>query len=158
VLAVTVVSTYISIGDTVVKSTDFPTGVTITGQTSGPTGGVGTYTLSAPATAYVASGTGVLTFGITFKVTAVGSGTLYVGDPVTDTTTAANVATGAVIASQVNGTPGGTGVYTLSLSSAAAGTYAAGDTLTTTGGILTSFVAKTSASVGELVQISTWGN
>ncbi len=158
ILDVTVVSTYISVGDTVVKSTDFPTGVTIVSQPSGTTGSTGTYVLSAPATAYVASGTGVLTFGITIKVTAVGSGTLAVGDPVTDTTTATNVATGAVIASQVNGTPGSTGVYTLSLSSAAAGTYASGDTLTTTGGIETSFVAKSSANVGELVQISTWGN
>ena len=158
VLDVTVVSTYISVGDTVVKSTDFPTGATITGQVSGTIGGAGIYTISAPATAYVASGTGVLTFGITIKVTAVGSGTLAVGQPVTDTTTAANVATGAVIASQVNGTPGSTGVYTLSLSSAAAGTYASGDTLTTTGGIQTSFYAKTSCATGELVQMSTWGN
>lgn len=158
VLDLTVVSTYVSVGDTVVKSTDFPSGVTITAQLTGTTGGVGTYQLSAPATAYVASGTGVLTFGITFKVTAVGSGTLAVGDAVTDTSTAANVATGATIASQVNGTPGSTGVYTLSLSSAAAGTYAAGDTLTTAGGIETSFVAKSVAAVGELVQMSTWGN
>jgi hypothetical protein len=158
VLKLTAVSTYVSVGDTVVKSTDFPTGVTITAQLTGTAGSTGTYSLSAPATAYVASGTGVLTFGITIQVTAVGSGTLAVGDPVTDTTTAANVATGAVIASQVSGTPGLTGVYTLSLSSAAAGTYAAGDTLTTTGGIATSWYAKSSAAVGELVQISTWGN
>lgn len=158
VLSLTAVSTYVSAGDTVVKSSDFPSGVTITAQLTGTTGGVGTYRLSAPATAYVASGTGVLTFGITMTVTAVGSGSLAVGVPVTDTTTAANVATGAVIASQVSGTSGSTGVYTLSLSSAAAGTYAAGDTLTTTGGIETSFVAKSTASVGELVQISTWGN
>lgn len=158
VLDLTVVSTYVSPGDTVVKSSSFPSGVVITSQLTGTAGGVGTYRLSLPATAYVASGTGVLTFGVTFKVTAVGSGTLAVGMPVVDTTTAANVATGAAIASQVNGTPGSTGVYTLDLSSAAAGTYAAGDTLTTTGGIATSFVAKSSAAVGELVQISTWGN
>ena len=158
VLKVTAVSTYISVGDTVVKSSDFPTGVTITEQAIGTAGSTGNYILSARATAYVASGTGVLTFGITIKVTAIGSGTLAVGDPVTDTSTADNVATGAVIASQVNGTPGLTGVYTLSLSSAAAGTYAAGDTLTTTGGIETSFVAKSVAAVGELVQMSTWGN
>ena len=158
VLKLTAVSTYVSVGDTVVKSTDFPSGATIISQSSGTTGSTGTYLLSAPGTAYVASGTGVLTFGITIQVTAIGSGSLAVGDPVTDTTTAANVATGAVIASQVSGTPGLTGVYTLSISSAAAGTYAAGDTLTTTGGIDTSWVAKSSASVGELVQISTWGN
>ena len=158
VLSLSAVSTYVSVGDTVVKSTDFPTGVTITAQLTGTIGGAGTYRLSAPATAYVASGTGVLTYGITISVTAVASGTLAVGVPVTDTTTAANVATGAVIASQVSGVTGGTGIYTLSLSSAAAGTYAAGDTLTTVGGILTNWVAKTSANVGELTQISTWGN
>lgn len=157
VLKLTAVSTYVSVGDTVVKSTDFPTGVTITAQLTGTQGGTGTYQLSAPATAYVASGTGVLTFGITISVTAVASGTLAVGVPVTDTTTAANVATGAVIASQVSGSAGGIGVYTLSLSSAAAGTYAAGDTLTTTGGILTGWTAKIAANVGELTEISSWG-
>ncbi len=158
VLDVTAVSNYISVGDSVVKSTDFPTGVTIAAQLTGTTGGVGTYRLSAPATAYVASGTGVLTFGITIQVTAVASGTLAVGDAIADSTTAGNIASGATIASQISGTPGATGVYTLSLSSGATGTYAAADTLTTTGGSLTKFVAKSEASVGEIVQISTWGN
>ena len=161
ILDLTVVSTYVSVGDTVVKSTDFPTGVTITSQLTGTAGGAGLYQLSAPATAYVASGTGVLTFGITVKVTAVGSGVFAIGEPVTDTTTAANVATGAVIATQVNGTPGGTGVYTLSLSSAAAGTYAAGDTLTTVGGIASGWKAMPTnqgdGAVGSLVKITTWG-
>ena len=158
VLNVTAVSTYISVGDTVVKSTDFPAGVTIAAQLTGTAGGAGLYQLSVPATAYTASGTSVLTYGITIKVTAVGSGTLAVGEPITDTTTAANVATGAVIASQVNGTPGGTGVYTLSLSSAAAGTYAAGDTLTTVGGVATAWYAiptnQGDGAVGSLVKIS----
>ena len=158
VVDVTVVSTYISVGDTI-SHASYPSGATITGQTSGTTGGVGVYTLSARGTAYVASAASVTTFGITFSVTAVGSGTLLIGEPVTDTTTAANVASGATIASQVSGTPGGVGVYTLNLSSAAGGgVYAAGDTLTTVGGILTKFVAKSAAAVGELVQMSTWGN
>jgi hypothetical protein len=158
VVDVTVVSNYISVGDTIAHAS-YPSGAKITGQTSGTTGGVGVYTISAPGTAYVASTAAVTTFGITVTVTAVGSGTLAVGDPVTDTTTAANVATGAVIASQVSGTPGSTGVYTLNLSSAGGGgVYAAGDALTTTGGIQTSFYAKTACNVGELVQKSTWGN
>lgn len=157
VLKLTLVGEYVSVGDTVVKSTDFPTGVTITGQLTGTLGSTGTYQLSAAASAYVASGTGVLTYGITITVTAVGSGTLAVGVPVTDTTTAANIATGAVIAAQVSGTTGLTGVYQLSLSSASAGTYAVGDTVTSVGGILTGWVAKTAANVGELTEISSWG-
>ena len=152
---VTAVSTYISIGDTIAGGAGFPNGATITAQTSGTTGGVGVYTISAPGTAYTASATGVTTVGYTISVTAVGSGSFAVGQPVAGGTIPAN----AVIASQVNGTSGQTGIYTLSLP---ATTYAAGANLTTTAGIqLTNWSAfppeGTSSAVGELVQITTWG-
>jgi hypothetical protein len=140
----------ISVGDTV-SATSFPAGATIVAQVSGTTGGAGVYTISLPGTAYVASATGVTTFGNVLDVTAIGSGVLHVGDELAGT----GVPTDASIASQVSGTPGGIGVYTITEDASA---YAASTTVTVTDGILTSFVAKSSATVGEIVKVSTWGN
>ncbi len=146
-LAVTAVTGLISIGDTI-SGTGVPAGTTIVAQVSGTTGGAGTYTTSVATTASAAT---VTSFGIVLDVTAVASGTLAVGDAITGT----GVPSGATIASQVSGATGGVGVYTLDIPATA---YAASTTLTVVGGILTSFVAKTAANVGSLVQISTWGN
>lgn len=146
-LAVTSVTGLISIGDTI-SGTGIPAGTTIVAQVSGTAGGAGTYTTSVATTASAAT---VTSFGNVLDVTAVGSGTLSVGDAVTGT----GVPSGATIASQVSGATGGVGVYTLDIPATA---YAASTALTVVNGILTSFVAKTSAAVGELVQISTWGN
>ena len=162
VVNVTVVSTYISVGDTISGGAGFPVAATIAAQVSGTAGGVGVYQLSAPGTAYRASASGVTTFGITLNVTVVGSGALLVGQPVTDTTTAANVATGAAVAAQLSGTPGGLGIYQLNLSSAGGGgVYAAGNTVTAAGGIaLTGWNAVPTSpgdgAVGALVKISSW--
>ena len=162
IVNVTVVSTYISVGDTISGGAGFPVAATIAAQVSGTAGGVGVYQLSAPGTDYRASASGVTTFGITLKVTAVGSGALLVGQPLTDTTTAANVATGAAVAVQVSGTPGGIGIYQTNLSSAGGGgVYAAGDTVTAAGGIaLTGWNAVPSSpgdgAVDALVKISSW--
>jgi hypothetical protein len=154
VVNVTVVSTYISIGDKI-SHANYPVGATITGQTSGTTGGVGVYTLSAAGTQYVASASAVLTYGYTVAVTAVGAGSFGVGQPVVDATTAGNLTANSVVESQISGVAGSTGIYTLSLPATA---YAAGDNLTTTAGIqLTTFLAQSPAAVGELVKISTWG-
>jgi hypothetical protein len=158
VVKITAVSQYISVGDSITHAS-YPASATITGQTSGTTGGIGVYTISARGTAYVASASAVLTFGLTVTVTAVGSGSFGVGQPVVDATTGANIAANTVVESQVSGTLGSTGVYTLSIPATA---YAAGDNLTTTAGVaLTNWKAfplsGTSAAVGELVQISTWG-
>ena len=146
-LAVTAVTGLISIGDTI-SGTGVPAGTTIVAQVSGTTGGAGTYTTSVATTASAAT---VTSFGIVLDVTAVASGTLNVGDAVTGTGVPAN----ATIASQVSGATGGVGIYTIDIPATA---YAASTTLTGVGGILTSFVAKTAAAVGDLVQISTWGN
>lgn len=151
VLDVSSTTGLISVGDTVSGGAGFPSGATIVSQISGTTGGAGNYKLSAPATAYVASASGVTTFGNILDITAISSGTLYVGDPVSGT----GVPTGAVIASQVSGVNGGVGVYTLSLSASA---YAASTTITVTGGIaVTGWTTESVAAVGELVKISTWG-
>lgn len=151
---ITVVSTYISVGDTI-SHANYPSGATITAQVSGTAGGVGVYTISAPGTQYVASASAVLTFGLTVAVTAVGSGSFLPGQPVVDATTGANITANSVIATQVSGTAGSTGIYTLTLPATA---YAAGDNLTTTAGIaLTQWTAQSAAASGELVKISTFG-
>ena len=155
-----VVSTYVSIGDTITGGSGFPaSATTITGFVSGTLGGVGVYTISNRGTAYTASATGVLTFGLTVSVTAIGSGTFAAGQPVADATNPTYIPANTVIETQISGLPGLTGVYTLSQSAI---TYSAGDNLTTTAGIATNWQAYpiegTSAAVGELVQISTWGN
>ena len=150
VLDVTSTTGYVAVGDTVSGGTGFPVAATITSQISGTPNGVGLYRLSAPATAYVASATGVTTFGNTLNVTAVASGVFAVGDPVSGTGVPAN----AVIASQLTGTVGSTGIYTLGTAATA---YAASTALTVVAGVATSWKAKSIAAVGELVKISTWG-
>ncbi len=140
----------ITIGETISGGAGFPVGATVTAQVSGTTGSTGVYTISAPGTAYTASATGVTTFGVNLNVTAIGSGTLAVGDPVSGT----GLPTGARIASQVSGTTGGIGLYTLTLPATA---YAASTTVTGVAGVATAFKAKSVAAVGELVKISTWG-
>lgn len=143
-LAVTAVTGILSVGDTL-AGTGVPAGTTIV---AGPAaGGAGTYTTSAATTAAAAT---VTSFGDVLNVTAA-VGVLKVGDPISGTGVPAN----ATIASQVSGALGGVGVYTLS---APATAYAASTALTTVGGVLTTFVAKSNAAVGELVKISTWGN
>ena len=140
----------ISVGETLSGGTGFPVGATVATQVSGTTGGAGTYTLTAAGTAYTASATGVTTFGSVMNVTAVASGTLKIGDPVSGS----GIPSGAVVASQVSGTVGGIGVYTLDLPATA---YAASTTVTAVGGVLTIFKAASAAAVGELVKITSWG-
>ena len=141
----------ITVGETISGGSGFPVGATVTAQVSGTAGGAGVYTVSAAGTAYVASATGVTTFGNVLDVTVVGSGSLAVGDAVSGS----GVPSGAVIASQVSGSTGGAGVYTLDQAATA---YAASTTVTVVAGVDTGWKAKSIAAVGELAKISTWGN
>jgi hypothetical protein len=143
-LVVTAVTGLISIGDTI-AGTGVPAGTTILAQVSGTPGGAGTYTTSVATTASAAT---VTSFGNVLDVTAV-TGTLAIGDAITGT----GIPTGATLASQVSGATGGVGVYTLDIPATA---YAASTALTVVAGIVTNFVAQTTANVGQLVQISTW--
>ena len=145
-LVVTSVTGRISIGDKI-AGTGVTAGTTIAAQVSGTAGGAGTYTTSAATTAAAAT---VTAFGIVLNVTAVGYGVLEVGDAVSGT----GIPSGAVVASQVSGTAGGVGIYTLDTAATA---YAASTTVTAVGGVLTAFKAQSAAAVGELVKISTWG-
>jgi hypothetical protein len=151
VVKVSATTGLISVGEVISGGSGFPVGATVTAQISGTPGGAGVYSMSAKGTAYVASATGVTTFGNVLDVTAVGSGSLLVGDAVSGSGIPAN----ASVASQISGTAGGIGIYTLDLPATA---YAASTTVTAVGGVLTTFVAKSVAAVGELVKISTWGN
>lgn len=146
-LTVTSVTGLISIGDTLGTTTGISAGITILAQVSGTAGGAGTYTTSAATTIAAATAT---CFGPVMKVTAVGSGVLHVGDAVSGS----GVPSGAVIASQVSGTTGGIGVYTLDTPATA---YAASTTITAVAGVDTTWKAQSVAAVGELVKISTWG-
>lgn len=146
-LVVTAVTGLISIGDTI-SGTGVPTGTTIIAQPSGTAGGAGTYTTSVATTAAAVT---VTSFGIVLDVTAVASGVLAVGDPISGTGIPAN----ATIASFVSGALGGVGIYTMNIPATA---YAASTTITVVAGILTKWVAKSVAAVGQLVKISTWGN
>lgn len=144
-LVVTSVTGLISIGS-VISGTGVTAGTTIVAQVSGTTGGAGTYTTSAATTASAAT---VTSFGNRLNVTAVGSGTLAIGDPVSGT----GIPSGAVINGIVSGS-GGVGVYTLDIAATA---YAASTTVTVTAGVDTGWTVQSLAAVGELVKISTWG-
>ncbi len=147
VVKITSTTGLISIGETISGGAGFPVGATITTQVSGTPGGAGVYTMSAPGTAYTASATGITTFGTVLDVTAVTSGVLAVGDPVSGT----GIPAGAVIASQTSGTVGSIGVYVLSVAATA---YAASTTVTATGGVQTDWVVSSAAAVGELTVIT----
>lgn len=145
-LAVTALTGYLSVGDTI-SGTGVPAGTTIVAQVSGTAGAAGTYTTSIVTTAAAAT---VTSFGSVLDVTAVASGVLNVGDSVSGT----GVPTNATIASQVSGATGGVGIYTISIPATA---YAASTTITAAGGVsLTKWTAKNFAAVGELVKISTY--
>lgn len=143
-LTVTSVTGYISIGDTI-SGTGVTAGTTIVSQTSGTTGGAGVYVTSAATTSSAAT---VTAFGVTLNVTAVGSGALAIGDPISGT----GVPAGAVIDSIVSGS-GGVGRYTFDVAATA---YQASTTVTVVAGVLTSFKAASAAAVGELVKITSW--
>jgi hypothetical protein len=146
-LTTSAVTGLITVGETLGTTTGITAGTTILSQTSGTPGGAGVYVTSAATTIAAAAAT---SFGNTLKISAVASGSLAVGDPVSGS----GVPSGAVIASQVSGSAGDVGVYTLDQSATA---YAASTAITVVAGVLTGWKAKSVAAVGELVKISTWG-
>ncbi len=102
-----VTSGLLNVGDTL-SGTGVTTGTTITGFGSG-TGGIGTYTVSIVQ--YVTSNTITATNSSSrLSVTAVSSGLLNLGDTLSGT----GVTAGTKITSQVAGTTGGVGTYTVS--------------------------------------------
>lgn len=86
--------------------------------------------------------------GTTLTVSAVTSGSLVGGNSITGT----NVLTGTQVVSQLSGTAGGIGTYSVNQSQTVAST-----TLTAGAAVETNFVIRTAGAAGDLVKISTWG-
>lgn len=142
VLNATAVTGYVAAGDTL-SGTNIPAGTTILTQLTGTAGAAGTYRLSQPTTQYVASAT-MTTFGTTVNFTAV-TGYVAVGDTVSGT----GIPTGSKITSQLTGTAGSTGLYSMSLPAAG---YVASGTLTTFGGTINiTAISSGSVLVGDLI-------
>ncbi len=118
-LAVTSITGYLSVGDTI-SGTGVPAGTTIVAQVSGTTGSNGTYTTSTATTAAAATVTG---FGTVINVTAI-TGYLSVGD---------TLSSGGVVTAQLSGTAGSTGRYSFSVPATA---YLASGTVTAYGTVL----------------------
>lgn len=98
----------------------------------------GTSTQTASVTAALAN-TGVLT------VSAVGSGTVNIGDVA--------LADGFAVLQQLSGTAGGVGTYLTSLT----GTTIGSGTVVFNGSVETAFSVDSPAAAGELSKITTWG-
>lgn len=121
------------------------TGTRIVSQLSGTTGGVGTYAINPPGQS-VGSGTLTVTYGI-MNVTAVGSGTLAVGDTVTGT--GGGGVTAASVITQLGTGSGGTGTYYVN------NTQTVSSTTITLGQVTeTKWYAMSYGAPNELVKIS----
>jgi len=128
-----------------ISGTGITTGTQIASQLSGTVGGVGTYALSISQQQNIASETISGTYG-TMTVTAVGSGTLAVGQTVSGGTIAANTS----ITALGTGT-GGTGTYILNTNTASSS-----GTVTSNGNVETKWYAASAARPGGLVKITSW--
>lgn len=141
----TLTVTAVGSGTVVVGGTISGTGITsgtmVTAQITGTAGGIGTYGVSIPQTATSTPVSG--TYG-TMTVTAVGSGTLAVGDVLAG----ANVTANSYITALGTGT-GGTGTYIVTPTQTAASA-----TVTATGAVETEWHAASIAGAGELVKMS----
>ncbi len=140
-LTVTAVGSGTVVNGGTISGTGVTTGTTIVSQVSGTAGGVGTYRVSSPQT--VASTTVSGAYG-TMTVTAVGSGSLAIGDVLSGS----GVTAGTFITALGTGT-GGTGTYIVSASQTAAST-----TITATGAVETKWYAASIGTAGELIKMS----
>lgn len=140
VLTATAVTGFISVGDVI---TDGVTPATVVNQLTGPAGGAGTYTMSGSPGWVAASLTATSTV---LDVTAVTTGPILVGDPISG-----SGVTAAVITGQLSGTPGGIGFYSISVAQQFASTAVGA------AAIATNWKVNSVAANGELAMISTWG-
>lgn len=140
----------IEVGD-VVTSSGVTAGTTITAQLTGLPGAVGsTYSLSTtPGTIATQAAT---TASATLNVTAVGAGSLSVGDVISGT----GVTAGTSIASFGTGV-GGPGTYNLSIPGGTPFNTASETITVPAGNVATQFKVRSNANPGELAIISTWG-
>lgn len=128
------------------SGTGVAAGQTIVAQLTGTAGGAGTYSVSVPSSTASTTITGA--YGV-MTVSAVGSGTLAVGQPLAGT----NVVAGTYITQLGSGT-GGTGTYYVSNNTVVSST-----TITAAAGIETKWYVQTSGAAGEVCMIAhTSGN
>jgi hypothetical protein len=118
------------------------TGTTITGVLTGVVAGIGTYSLSGGFQSFASAA--VTLSSLVMNVTAVASGTIAIGDPVTGT----NVTSGSVITGLVAGS---LTKYTMSLRSTTVS-----ESMATVAGVVTKWKFMSVAAVGELAKISSW--
>ena len=124
-----------------ISGTGVTTGTRVTRQLTGTAGGVGTYAVSILQTA--ASTTVSGTYG-TLTVSAVGSGSLDIGDVLSGT----GVTAGTFISALGTGT-GGTGTYIVSPTQTASST-----TITAAGAVETKWYSASIGGAGELIKMS----
>lgn len=145
ILTVTAVAAgVIDVGGTL-TGTNVPAGTTITAFLTGANGGVGTYQTS---TSTVVASTTITETSAIMHVTAVTSGTLSSGEPISGT----GVTTNSQVGTQVSGTTGGVGVYNLNVSQQFASTA-----VTALGAFETRWFVDSPAAAGELAMTSTRG-
>jgi hypothetical protein len=144
-LTVTAVGSGVLVNGATLSGTGVTAGTTIVAQASGTTGGIGTYYVSALQT--VPSTTISATYG-TLTVTAVGSGSITVGDVLSGT----GVTAGTYVSQFLSGS-GGNGTYAVS-----SNTVVASTTIAATGAIETKWYAQSAGAAGELVKMSSTPN
>jgi len=141
VMTVTVVGSGTVVPGATISGTNVVSGTRVAEQLTGTAGGVGTYSVNIAQT--VASTTVSGTYG-TLTVTAVGSGSLAIGNVLSGS----GVTAATFITARGTGT-GGTGTYIVSPTQTAAST-----TITATGAVETKWYAATNALAGELVKMT----
>lgn len=146
VMTVTAVGSGVLVNGGTLSGTGVASGQTIASQLTGTTGGIGTYLLTLPQ-AVATSTTITEAYGV-LTVSAVGSGTLGIGDVLSGT----GVTTGTTITQLGTGT-GGNGTYYVQTSQTASST-----TITATGGIETPWTCQTVAGPGEVFIMSRTAN
>lgn len=141
VLDVTAVGSGVVVTGATISGTNVVSGTLVGRQISGTAGGIGTYQVSIPQT--VASTTVSGAYG-TMTVTAVGSGSLAIGDVLSG-----SGVTAATFITAYGTGAGNTGTYIVSPSQTAAST-----TVTATGAIETKWYAASSGLAGELIKMT----
>lgn len=144
ILTITGVTTGVVVPGGTLSGTNVVAGTKVVEQISGTTGGVGTYYVNI-GSQNAASTTISETYG-TMTVTAVGSGTVSVGQ----TISGAGVVAGTAITALGTGT-GGTGTYIVDNNTVVTST-----TITCAGGTETKWYSASFAGPGELVKMTSW--
>jgi hypothetical protein len=141
VLTVTAVGSGTVVPGATISGTGVSSGTLVVAQLTGTAGGVGTYSVNIAQNAASTTVSGA--YG-TLTVTAVGSGSVAIGNVLAGS----GVTAGTFVTALGTGT-GGTGTYIVSPSQTAAST-----TITATGAVETKWYAATNGLAGELIKMT----